>query len=223
MSKTDAGDGTDGLAAVRSLEVGLLNTNCYLAKGREGELAIVDPGGDPERIARAARELGGPVVFILCTHGHLDHVEAAGEVREKVGGQIVLHRNDLVLWERIDLQAQLFQSPPPSPLPAPDRLVADGDRLEAGSLRFDVVHVPGHSQGSVAYSCPEASAAFSGDAVFSMGVGRTDLWGGDAASLRASLEARIFSLPDSFLLYPGHGPPVSVKEARRNRYLLDFL
>ena len=212
----------DAPITVRSLEVGLLNTNCYLVKGRDGAIAVVDPGGDPERIVDAVEALEGSVAFILCTHGHLDHVEAAGEVRERTGGTIVLHRNDLVLWERLDLQAQLFQLPPPPPLPPPDRLVADGERLEAGSLAFDVLHVPGHSPGSVGYLCPEVSMAFTGDVVFSMGVGRTDLWGGDPGSLRASLETRIFSLPDSFLLYPGHGPPVSVREARRNRYLLDF-
>ena len=222
MGESDAG-GTSAahrIVQLETVEVSLFSTNCYVVKAASGEVAVVDPGGNPERIAALLEAVGGTVRYILCTHGHLDHVEAAGALKDTAGGEIVLHRDDLPLWDRIAQQAQMFLLPEPPALPAPD-IILDGETpLTVGPVTVHVRHVPGHSPGSVTYLFPEEGIVFNGDTVFAMGVGRTDLWAGDAEALRNSVEEKLFSLADDVILYPGHGPPVSVKEARRNRPLL---
>ncbi len=198
------------------MSVSAFDTNCYLVTTTDGSLCVVDPGGDPESIVERVAATDGELVYILCTHAHIDHVEAAGALKAARGGRIVLHRDDLPLWHKLDVQSMMFGLPDPAPLPAPD-IVLDGDGvlpLGAGEIR--VLHVPGHSPGSVAYHFAGARIVFNGDTVFAMGVGRTDLFGGDTATLRRSLADKIFTLPDDVMLYSGHGPAVSVADARPN-------
>jgi glyoxylase-like metal-dependent hydrolase (beta-lactamase superfamily II) len=205
-----------------TLQVTLFGTNCYVLKLDSGEAAVVDPGGEGERILAAVNGLGGRLEYILCTHGHLDHIEAAGTVRSGAGGRIVLHEEDTPLWRNLDRQAQLFGLPPPRSLPDPDTVLSgDGGTLPFGPIELTVRHVPGHSPGSVAFLLPGHECGFIGDTVFSMGVGRVDLWGGNGAQLKASVVEKLFSLPESMLLYPGHGPAITVAQARRARPLLD--
>jgi glyoxylase-like metal-dependent hydrolase (beta-lactamase superfamily II) len=219
----EAGRGGGGrIEAIEALQVSEFGTNCYLLKVDSGGVACVDPGGEAERIARALRALGGTVEYILCTHGHLDHVEAAGRVRDAVGGRIVLHGADRPLWDDLRAQAGLFGLPPPPALPDPDIVLSSEETLALGPVEIAVRHVPGHSPGGVAYVLAPEGLAFNGDTVFSVGVGRTDLWGGDPRALRASVVEKLFSLPDELVLHPGHGPPVRVKEARRNVPLLEL-
>ncbi len=211
---SDGGPG--GIAALTRMAVSVFETNCFVLTCAGGEACVIDPGGNAEGIAAQLEEQGGKLAYILCTHGHIDHVEAAGELKAACGGRIVLHRADLPLWRKLDAQARVFGLPPPPPLPAPDVLL-DGDGtlpLAGGSI--GVLHVPGHSPGSVAYVFPEARIAFNGDTVFAMGVGRTDLWGGDTDALRQSLVEKIFTLGDDVVLHSGHGPAATVAEARPN-------
>ncbi|HNS00471.1 MAG TPA: MBL fold metallo-hydrolase [Planctomycetota bacterium] len=212
-----AGSGDPGgIAALSCLTVGLLETNCYVITSADGAACVVDPGGDAALIAARVAAQGGKLVWILCTHGHFDHVEAAGELKAACGGDIALHRGDLPLWRNIGAQTRTFGLPEPPPLPEPDRLLdGDGD-LPFGGGRIGVLHVPGHSPGSVAFVFPSARVAFNGDTVFAMGVGRTDLWGGDADALRRSIAEKLFTLGDDFVLRSGHGPSVTVAGARPN-------
>ena len=206
-----------------TLPVTLFYTNCYVLKLASGETVVVDPGGDADRIVGAVEDMGGSLAFILCTHAHLDHIEAAGAVKARAGGTIALHRDDLPLWDNVGRQASMFMLPAPPRLPPPDVILAGGEELTAGACSIQVCHVPGHSPGSVTFLFSEAGVGFNGDTVFSMGIGRTDLWGGDSDELRRSLVEKLFKLPDSLVLYPGHGDPITVMEARRNEAMLDLL
>ncbi|HAK95235.1 MAG TPA: MBL fold metallo-hydrolase [Planctomycetes bacterium] len=212
-----SGDGgPGGIAALTCMAVSPFETNCYVVTCADGAACVIDPGGDAEGIAAQLAAQGGTLAWILCTHGHIDHVEAAGDLRAACGGRIALHRADLPLWRNLGAQARMFGLPEPPPLPEPD-LVLDGDgELPLGGGSIGVLHVPGHSPGSVAYVFPGARIAFNGDTVFAMGVGRTDLWGGDTDALRHALIAKIFTLGDDVVLHSGHGPPVTVAEARPN-------
>ena len=222
--------GTDGgtIKTLDTLQVTFFATNCYVITLASGESAVIDPGGENERIVAALEKTGGKLAYILCTHGHLDHIEAAGAVRDQAGGRIVIHEEDLPLWENLEAQARLFGLPPPPALPAPD-VVLSGDlasenvQLPFGPLTFEVRHVPGHSPGSVAYLLPGPGVGFNGDTVFAMGFGRVDLWGGSGPQLKASIVEQLFSLADDMLLHPGHGPAVTVAEARRILPLLGDL
>jgi hydroxyacylglutathione hydrolase len=209
-------DAIPGIRALTRVSVSLFDTNCYLVTTHGGILCVIDPGGDPDTLIPLVKETGAELAYILCTHAHIDHVEAAGALKEACGGRIVLHRADLPLWHKIDVQALMFGLPEPAPLPVPD-LILDGDgALALGDGEIGVLHVPGHSPGSVAYRFPAARIVFNGDTVFAMGVGRTDLFGGSAEMLRDSLAGKLFTLDDGVVLYPGHGPAVTVAEARPN-------
>ena len=217
MTPRDSHAPAPAAPAIATVSVSLFGTNCYVLTAASGRTAVIDPGGDPAIVLEAIERAGGVLDTLLCTHGHIDHIEAAGAVKARRGGRIVLHRLDLPLWERVDAQAGLFGLPEPTALPPPDLLLEGGETLDLGGVPIEVVHVPGHSPGSVMYVVPAAGAAFNGDTVFAMGVGRTDLWGGDGAQLARSVTQRIFSMADDVVLYPGHGPTLSVQASRRMR------
>ena len=220
---SDETGGTAGrIERIETLQVSLFGTNCYVVKLAGGDVAVVDPGGEPERICAAVGRIDGRLEYILCTHAHLDHIEAAGAVRDALGGRIVLHEGDLPLWERLDAQASLFALPPPPSLPAPDVVLTGGDdELRMGPVAIGIRHVPGHSPGSVAFVFQHGGAVFNGDTVFSMGVGRVDLWGGDGGRLKRSITEKLLTLEKDLVLYPGHGPPITVAEAQEMAPMLD--
>lgn len=203
----------------RTIPVGITQTNCYVIgceQTREG--AIVDPGGNGERILRAVQELGVTVRYVLNTHCHFDHMAANAEVVAATGAQLALHPAEIPLLQARG-GAQLFGVfVPESPLP--DVELEDGQVLEVGALRLKVLHTPGHSPGGVTLALAEQGCAFDGDVLFAMGVGRTDLPGGDWDTLMNSIRGALFALPDETVLYPGHGPQTTVgREKRGNPWL----
>jgi len=195
-------------------------TNAYLVGcPRTREAAWIDPGDDAERLAKIVRRREFRLTSILLTHGHLDHISAAGALREATGASIAIHAADLDLYRRVREQGALFGCRADD-LPEPDRLLADGDEVRIGGLRGRVIHTPGHSPGSVSFDFPDANIAFTGDTILCEGVGRTDLWGGSWTSLVDSIRTRIFSLPDERVILSGHGQQSSVGwEKMRNPFV----
>ncbi|MDZ7374725.1 MAG: MBL fold metallo-hydrolase [candidate division KSB1 bacterium] len=197
-----------------ALSVGLLETNCYLIWDElSSQALILDPGDEAMRIARRARELGLSVVAVAITHGHVDHAGAAGSLAELFGVPVLVHPADLDLLQAMPFQASMFGLPEPDPIPetAPLR---DGDRVVLGRSVLEVRHTPGHSAGSVSLLSQDGRKAWVGDLIFQGAVGRTDLPGGSVAALRDSLRSVILSLPDDWVLCPGHGPLTTVGEER---------
>lgn len=201
--------------AVRTLVVGMLQTNCYLALCTETkEAIIIDPGGDARRILRAADEAGAMVRLIVDTHAHFDHVAANAAVHEATKAPIAIHRLDAgALTEPIALFGLSLGGPPSPPA---DRLLEDGDEIRVGNLSLRVLHTPGHTPGGISLYCEAERALFSGDTLFQYGVGRTDFPGGDADTLVRSIRSRLFALPDDTVVYPGHGPATTIGAERRN-------
>lgn len=207
---------------VSGLTVGPIEENAYVAADpASGACAVVDPGAEPERILAAVREAAGPrarVVALVLTHGHLDHIGAVAELRERTGAPIWLHPDDLPLYRAAPEQARTFGWSFPAP-PEPDETLADGAELEIGGLTLRVRHAPGHSPGHVVLVGP--GAAFVGDCVFAGSIGRSDLPGGDGRALLRSIGRTILSLPDETVLYPGHGPATTVgRERATNPFLV---
>ena len=204
---------------LESLVVSPFATNCFVLgcpETKEG--AVIDPGDDAPRILATAEDLGLTVKKILLTHGHVDHISAAGDVKEATEAEVVIHEADAFLLATGREQAAMFGWFISTPCPAPDRTVDDGETLEVGNLRLSVLHTPGHSPGSISLLADDH--VFVGDLVFAGSVGRVDLPGGSGPTLIRSVKDKILPLADGVRLHTGHGPESTVGEERRsNPYL----
>lgn len=194
--------------------VGALETNCYLVFCEETlDCAIVDPGAQPELIFPEIFDAGLKPVLIINTHGHIDHVGANREMKDKFGVPLLIHAADgAMLGKGQQLELSLFLGSQDSP-PA-DRTFADGEEIRIGNGTLRVLHTPGHTPGSV--SLLAGDFLLSGDTLFFEGVGRTDLPGGSQKQLEHSIRTKIMCLPDALVVLPGHGPHTTVGEERKN-------
>ncbi len=184
---------------IKALTVGLLQTNCYiLADEKSGECAVIDPGGDADRILPATE--GYKVKYIILTHGHFDHYTAAEEVREKTGGKVLINKKDLYLLYTDIEESSVFRryNKPPEI----DGYIEEGEDLTVGSLTLKILNTPGHTKGSCVILCN--NVMFSGDTLFLESWGRCDLEGGDDEEMRKSC-LRLAELPDDYVVLPGHG------------------
>lgn len=198
--------------------VGPLETNCYIFFCPETrECAVIDPGAEADQIFPLITHLNLKPVIILNTHGHVDHTGANVEIKDRYRAPIAMHQDDLpLLEENIQLEFGLMLGARPAP--APDRLLADGEKIVIGETFLQVIHSPGHSPGSVCFYADHL--LFAGDTLFCGGVGRTDLPGGSWKDLAHSLKARVMTLPDETVVLPGHGPKTTIGEEREsNPYL----
>jgi glyoxylase-like metal-dependent hydrolase (beta-lactamase superfamily II) len=188
--------------------VGSLETNCYLVYD-EGtlECAVIDPGAEPEKIIPAIAELGLRPVVILNTHGHVDHVGANSDIKERFHVPLWIHSLDKPLLDVMKgSELSLFLGAKDSP--PPDKFLKDREIISIGKISLKVVHTPGHTPGSVGFY--GHGILFSGDTLFSGGVGRTDLPGGSRKDLEKSIRIRIQTLPAETVVLPGHGPMTTV-------------
>ncbi|UCC74574.1 MAG: MBL fold metallo-hydrolase [Gemmatimonadota bacterium] len=198
--------------------VGPLQANAYLAICEEtGRCALIDPGGEAERLLEAAANEGARVESILLTHAHLDHVGGVAAAKRKTGAPVLLHAADAGLYRAAPAQALSFGLEVEQP-PEPDGQLEDGQIIEIGEEKLEVRHTPGHSPGHV---CLIGDGfALVGDCVFAGSIGRTDLPGGDYRTLMESINEKLLRLPDDTILYSGHGPATTVG---RERQLNPFL
>lgn len=203
---------------IERLMIGELDTNCWLVSdGVSGPLVVIDPAGEADRLLAA---IGDRVVAaVVLTHGHFDHLGAATILLGATGAPLLVHSWDAAAVTSSAANGGMafgFDAVAP---PA-DRVLEDGDHIEAGALRLDVMHTPGHTPGSICLYAAVAGGPhlFSGDTLFAGSVGRTDFPGGDARSIRASI-GRLALLPAETLVHPGHGPDtVLAREARANPF-----
>lgn len=197
---------------VTVITVGPFQENCYLLE-RDGELAIIDPGDEPERLIAAITAAGGKPRYILLTHAHLDHVGACRALQDHYKVPVYLPTDEVELLANLPLQCQMFGLPPMAQ-PRVDHLVPAGTALKLGSATIKALPTPGHTPGGTTFLVDD-DLAFVGDTIFQGSVGRTDLWGGSWPILEASIREQLFTLSDHITLYPGHGPETTVGSEKR--------
>jgi glyoxylase-like metal-dependent hydrolase (beta-lactamase superfamily II) len=154
------------------------------------------------------------VKYLICTHTHFDHVGAVSDLKKDTGAKIVIHKDDLPIYESSQDHAAMWGFEI-DPLPQPDVFVSDGDTIAIGNLQFEILHTPGHSPGGI---CIYGEGfVITGDTLFAGSVGRTDLPGGDIQKLKASFK-RLMSLSDGVKVLPGHGPETTIGRERTDNF-----
>lgn len=202
------------------LAVGPLQCNCSVI-GDEStrEAMVIDPGDDIDDVLALVRKHNLDVKQIVITHAHIDHIGGAQKLRAVTGAPIVLNQNDYGLLKMLDMQAAWVGMRSPGKVDI-DRSVADADIVHAGSLSANVLHTPGHTEGSICLYFPAEQKLIAGDTLFAGSIGRTDLPGGSFQKIMNSLHERVLALPDETVVIPGHGLATTIGEERqRNPFL----
>lgn len=199
--------------------VGPVQTNCYFAINKETkEALVIDPGEEAARLMQQIREQGLTVAAILLTHGHFDHAGAAEELSTLCNAPVYAHEAEKETLESEKLNAcwmigrkETYRA---------DLFVKDEQELDLAGFHIRVLFTPGHTKGGCCYYFPYENVVFSGDTLFQMSVGRTDLEGGSMSQIVRSIQEKLMPLPEQTVVYPGHGEATTIETERMyNPYL----
>lgn len=208
-----------GTLQIAHYMVGPVQTNCYFAINKETkEALVIDPGEEAARLMQQIREQGLTVAAILLTHGHFDHAGAAEELSTLCNAPIYAHEAEKETLESEKLNAcwmigrqETYRA---------DMFVKDEQELDLAGFHIRVLFTPGHTRGGCCYYFPYENVVFSGDTLFQMSVGRTDLEGGSMSQIVRSIQEKLMPLPEQTVVYPGHGEATTIETERMyNPYL----
>jgi glyoxylase-like metal-dependent hydrolase (beta-lactamase superfamily II) len=213
-----------------SIPVGLLRCNCsIIGDPLAREALVLDPGDEIHRIMDLLGRHKLTVKAIVSTHAHIDHVGGLRKLHDYTGAPVLMHRDDLPMYQAMDVQAAFLGVAPP-PLVDVHQFLRDGDSLRWGNLQAQIIHTPGHSPGSSCLLLPRDSGKisipvpqlFAGDTLFAGSIGRTDLWGGSLEHIMDSLTGKLLALPDETVVFPGHGETTTIGQERStNPFLVE--
>ncbi|VYU64968.1 MBL fold metallo-hydrolase [Metakosakonia massiliensis] len=209
----------------RIIPVTAFSQNCSLLWDEQTRLAaIVDPGGDAQRIISEVESAGVTITQILLTHGHLDHVGAAAELAQHYGVPVIGPEKEDQFWlEGLPAQSRMFGLEDCQPL-TPDRWLSEGESVSVGNVKLAVLHCPGHTPGHIVFFDAASRLLISGDVIFKGGVGRSDFPKGNHGDLIASIKNKLLPLGDDVTFIPGHGPLSTLGNERlHNPFLQDEL
>jgi hydroxyacylglutathione hydrolase len=202
------------------LPVGPLQCNCSIIGDElSHEAIVIDPGDDIDDILALIKKHNLQVKQIVITHAHIDHVGGAMKLRASTGAPILLNQNDYALLKMLDMQAAWIGMPSPGKVEI-DHALGQADTVKAGSLTAEVLHTPGHTEGSICLYFPAENKLIAGDTLFAGSIGRTDLPGGSYEKILHSLHHRVLALPDETVVIPGHGPLTTIGEERESNPFL---
>ncbi|HEY2461461.1 MAG TPA: MBL fold metallo-hydrolase [Candidatus Acidoferrum sp.] len=211
-----------------AIPVGMLQCNCsIIGDPVTREALVVDPGDEVGRILELLGRHKLTVKAIVSTHAHIDHVGGLSMLHQYTGAPVMMHRDDLPLYNAMEMQASFIGIMPP-PITEIHQLLKEGDTLQWGSLQAQVIHTPGHTPGSLSLFVPQDAGKiivplpqlFAGDTLFAGSIGRTDLWGGSLDQIMESLRGKLMPLPDDTVVHPGHGMRTTIgKERELNPFL----
>ena len=203
----------------KTIPVTAFEQNCSLlwddATPAPREAAVIDPGGDLDRVLAEAQRLKLKITQIWLTHAHIDHAGGAGALAQQLAIPVIgPHQGDADWIAALPQQGAMFGLPSAQAF-TPARWLADGDTVQVGGHAIRVRHCPGHTPGHVVYHAPEIGRAFVGDVLFAGSIGRTDLPGGNHQQLIDSIITRLWPMGDATVFIPGHGPESSFGQERR--------
>jgi hydroxyacylglutathione hydrolase len=203
------------------LPVGALQCNCsIIGDETTHEAMVIDPGDEIEDILALIRKHNLQVKQIVITHAHIDHVGGAMKLRAATGAPILLNQNDYDLLRMLDVQAAWIGVASPGEVVI-DRSVSTGETVSAGSLTAQILHTPGHTEGSICLYFPAEQKLIAGDTLFAGSIGRTDLPGGSHKKILSSIHETLLALPDETVVIPGHGELTTIgKERESNPFLI---
>lgn len=201
-----------------TMQLGMLATNCYLVANEEtGELVIIDPADEAERIIARVRQMNARLVAILLTHGHFDHIGAVTSLQKTFAIPVCAMTEEQELLQNAQKNLSGLYGKPV--MVQADRFLRDGEKVQLAGFSFAVLHTPGHTVGGCCYYCKEEQVLFSGDTLFHGSVGRTDFPTGSMGMLHDSIHRKLFVLPAETAVYPGHGEATDIAyEKRYNPY-----
>jgi glyoxylase-like metal-dependent hydrolase (beta-lactamase superfamily II) len=207
---------------LETFPVGPLHCNCtMLGDENAAEAIVIDPGDEVSRIFRRLSDLHLKLKQILVTHAHIDHVGGALKLKRLTGAPILLNENDLPLLKMMEAQAAWLGVPTPE-VAAPDASLSDGLLVGLDRYPAQVLHTPGHTQGSVCLHFVPLKMVIAGDTLFAGSIGRTDLPGGNSRQIIQSIESRLMTLPDDTRVLPGHGPETTIGAERNDNPFLQL-
>lgn len=197
-----------------------MQCNCSVVGDEQTKEAIViDPGDDIEDVMVIVQRHGLTVTRIVVTHAHIDHVGGAMKLKRLTGAPLLLNQNDYALLKMLDVQASWIGMPAPEAVTI-DASLKTGDKVRAGNLVADVLHTPGHTEGSICLYFSAEKKLLAGDTLFAGSIGRTDLPGGSYEKIIQSLRGPVLALPDETVVVPGHGPLTTIGEERESNPFL---
>ena len=208
---------------ITCLSLGPVGTNCYIVvDAATREAVVIDPGWDAHLIVDRAEKMKAKMRAVWLTHSHFDHIGGVAGLVRTLNIPVALHSKEMPLY-KMRGGAKLFGldiDEPPEPKIKLEEYVNGDRRLEIGSLKFEVLYLPGHTQGHVAFYQKDDGVIFSGDVLFQGSIGRTDLPGGNYEQLISSIQTQLLTLPDSTIVYSGHCEPTTVGEERETNPFL---
>jgi hydroxyacylglutathione hydrolase len=211
-----------------TIPVGMLQCNCTIIGDPVTlEALVIDPGDEVSRITDLLARHKLTVKAIVSTHAHIDHVGGLSKLHQLTGAPVLMHSEDLPLYQAMEMQAAFLGVAAPE-ITAIDNLLKEGDTLRWGDYQARIIHTPGHTPGSVCLYVPQEAGAvtlvapqlIAGDTLFAGSIGRTDLWGGSMPQIMDSLRSKLLPLPDTTIVYPGHGPATTIGNERHSNPFL---
>jgi hydroxyacylglutathione hydrolase len=204
----------------RILPVGPLQCNCsILGDEQTHEAMVIDPGDQIDNILKILAEEKLTVKQIVITHAHIDHVGGAMKLKKATGASILMNQSDYALLKMLPLQAAWVGMRPPGVVEV-DEGVGEGKVLQIGASPVNVIHTPGHTEGSICLFLPDEKKLIAGDTLFAGSIGRTDLPGGSLDKIMRSLHTRVLALPDATEVTPGHGTQTTIGDERETNPFL---
>ena len=209
---------------IEQMELGPVQTNCYIVSNDGKEALIFDPGEEGHKIKGLLKKRGLTPLAILLTHAHFDHIGAVDELRELYRIPVYLHTLEKDWLGRPNLNGSgKYAAVPDYRVNDADVLLANEKELIIGSFKMDLLHTPGHSPGSISFSFKEDGFAIVGDTLFRGSIGRTDLIDGSETKLLQSIRSSLLTLPAQTVLFPGHGPDTTpFEENNSNPFLKSY-